>query len=95
MNHRKRLKIMLVVEFILILIHGIFVDNSLGINETINDWHYILPLGFGFFIVVYALNIKCNKCNARQVFRGWSIFDLRFPEEKCYRCGAPLENDND
>ena len=48
-------------------------------------------LVLGGIIVFYALSIKCPTCDKRQVFRGLSILDLRFPDDKCYSCGSNLK----
>ena len=90
MTIKNKLKAMLIIEVALIVIHKYLQDSSVKFEISLLQWHYILALVFGVFIVVFALSIKCGKCNARQVFRGWSIFDLRLPEEKCYKCGEKL-----
>ena len=49
------------------------------------------PLLFlGAVLVLYALNLRCQYCGERQVFRGYSFFDLRLPKDSCYKCGSPL-----
>ena len=57
------------------------------------EWHFWLALLAGLALIGYALAIRCPApgCGRLQVFRGWSIFDLRWPKERCYYCGSPLE----
>ena len=57
------------------------------------EWHFWLALLAALAVVGYALAIRCpaRGCGRLQVFRGWSIFGLRWPKERCYYCGSPLE----
>ena len=41
-------------------------------------------------LVIYAFSVKCKNCGRRQVFRGYSIFDIRLPKDSCYYCHTPL-----
>lgn len=51
---------------------------------------YEMALAFGVYVVIYAFLIRCPACSARQVFRGWSFFDIRWPSGSCHRCGRDL-----
>jgi hypothetical protein len=53
-------------------------------------WLFYPGLAWTTLLIVYGLSLRCHVCGAHQVFRGLSIFDLRFPGSKCHRCGAPL-----
>lgn len=90
MNIKHKLQLMLGIEIILIIVHKFNTNHSLTGSDNFIEWHYILALSFGIFIIIYTLRIKCLKCGARQVFRGFSIWDLRMPEDKCYKCGHSL-----
>lgn len=88
-----KLKFFIAIEIILIVLYR-FWDALKSTESTIfwQDWFFLLALAFGVFTVLYAFNIKCKnpECAARQVFRGWSIFDIRWPSRKCYKCGREL-----
>lgn len=89
-----RLLALLVVEVVFIALHQLLAEPVGSYPAEINfEWHFVVALTLGIFIVVYALSIKCSNqnCRERQAFRGWSIFDLRWPEEKCHKCGRRIE----
>lgn len=92
---KKRLIALLLVQMVLALVHVAFREPQ-EVNEGIfsSPWHFWLGLWFGVFVVLYALSLRCPNtgCRKMQVFRGYSVFDLRWPEEKCYSCGAPLSS---
>jgi len=54
------------------------------------DWLYVPSVLRGVLTLAYAYSIRCPYCRERQVFRGWSFFDIRLPTDKCYRCGSPI-----
>jgi hypothetical protein len=62
-------------------------------NSVVFEWHFWLALAAGVAFIAYAFSIRCSVpiCARRQVFRGFSIFDLRWPGERCYHCGGPLK----
>ena len=55
------------------------------------NWLFYPVLILGVTLVLYAFSIKCGHCEKRQVFRGFSIFDLRFPKDNCYYCGSVMK----
>jgi hypothetical protein len=87
MTIRTKLMVLLVVQVALTIMH-IFLRNE----AQPWSWHFALGMCFGIFVLVYAFSIQCPvpTCRARQVFRGWSAFDVRLPQEHCYRCGTAL-----
>jgi len=87
---RRQLKLMLGIEIILIIVHKFYTNHSLSDSANFIEWHYLLALSFGIFIIIYTLRIKCPKCGARQVFRGFSVWDMRMPQDECYKCGHCL-----
>ena len=56
------------------------------------SWSFLLALIYSVLVVLYALSLRCTNCGARQVFRGLSFFDIRWPEEECYSCGTDLSS---
>jgi thiamine transporter ThiT len=54
------------------------------------DWLFYVNLLWGMLTIAYAFSIRCPACHKRQVFRGWSIFDLRLPGAVCFSCGTQL-----
>ena len=53
---------------------------------------FFLNLAWALVLLLIAWNTRCPHCGKGQVFRGWSITDLRLPSEKCFSCGAPIEH---
>ncbi|WP_139044297.1 hypothetical protein [Marinobacterium stanieri] len=93
-KYKARLFALLMVEVVFIGLHKVLEDPVSSYPTKISfEWHFIAALTLGIFIVVYALSIKCpnQSCRERQVFRGWSIFDLCWPEKKCHKCGCSME----
>lgn len=89
MNKQKRiLIILLAVQVGLIILHVILRKTSTNIDNWVTEagWHYWLSLLFGIYLIVYAFSISCKKCGARQVFRSISIFDIRWPQDNCWKC---------
>lgn len=86
------LKLLIGIEVVLIVICKLFERSDSNLYLFIHNWYFWAPLAFGIFVFFYAFNIRCPDrfCNARQVFRGLSFFDIRFPGDKCYRCGANM-----
>jgi hypothetical protein len=56
------------------------------------DLLFYVNLAWILVLVLDAWNIRCPQCGKGQVFRGWSITDLRLPSEKCFYCGASIES---
>lgn len=96
-KYKQRLIILLLIQFILTLVH-ITLREPTAINENIlaSPWHFWLGLSFGVFVFIYALSLRCSipTCHRMQVFRGLSIFDIKWPEDKCYSCGTHLTSEN-
>lgn len=89
-NASNKLKILIVVEVLLVVVHRFLrVDNDSG-GVSFSEWHFLLAIGFGILVALYAFGMRCPICRARQVFRGWKLSDLRFPSERCYKCDSKL-----
>ena len=96
-KYKRNLVILLAIQVIFTLIHIILREPQVmseGILST--PWHFWISLLFGIFVLLYAISLRCPNptCNRMQVFRGFSIFDLKWPEDKCYSCGVPLSSEN-
>ena len=87
-----RLIALIAVESGLILNAKLWEGSADATSDKFLTWHFLVPLIFGIFVVVYAYTIRCPNisCKRRQVFRGSSIFDLRLPSDKCYYCKTKL-----
>jgi hypothetical protein len=84
----------LVLVAVFIALHAFLqrpVDPS---GPAVFEWHYWLALFSAVAAFAYAFSIRCSApgCGRRQVFRGWSAFDLRWLGERCYHCNAPLDS---
>jgi len=88
MTKRTKLVGLLIVEVVIIAFDVALREES----ESFMSWHFVAALVFGAIVLVYAYSIRCPaiNCGAQQLIRGWSIFDIRFPGERCYKCGTGL-----
>jgi hypothetical protein len=94
MTRKATLITLLLLLAVLIAVHG-FLQAPVDSNgPVVYEWHYWLALLGAVAVVAYAFSIRCSApgCGRRQVFRGWSAFDLRWPGERCYHCNAPLDS---
>jgi hypothetical protein len=94
MTRKAKLIALLVLLAVFIAVHG-FLQGPVDPNSpVVYEWHYWLALLGAVVVVAYAFSIRCAApgCGRRQVFRGWSAFDLRWPGERCYHCNAPLDS---
>jgi len=91
-KYKKRLIIFIAIQIILTIIH-VALDTPATSRETWVEeagWHYWAGLAFGVFVVVYALSLRCKKCGAGQVFRSLWVYDLRWPQDKCWKCNSEV-----
>jgi len=77
-------------NIILILLFGLII--IIAAYRLAYPFLFYPALGFGFLIMLYAASIRCKYCGRYQVFRGYSIFSIRLPSEKCYNCKLPLKD---
>jgi hypothetical protein len=92
-KYKKRIVILLLIQTVLMVGYLAFWERTVpGDGVLDSSWHFWVVLGFGAFSILYAFSLCCPNptCRRRQVFRGWSISDLRLPEESCYYCGVHL-----
>jgi len=90
-----KLKYLVAIEIALIVLYRLSDVSRPDIEiEFWKSWIFMTPLAFGLFTIFYAFNIRCKNpaCNAGQVFRGWSAFDMRWPSDTCYKCGRRLRD---
>lgn len=93
-KYKARLLALLMVEAVLIGLHKFLAEPVSSYPSDISfEWHFITAFTLGIFIIAYALSIKCPnpKCREKQVFLGWSIFDLRWPARKCHKCFCSMD----
>ncbi len=86
--HKKRLLALLTIEVVLIILDKITdkpseITDSFFSDFSIFSWSSLVLF---IAIVIYAFTLSCNHCGARQVLRGISILDLRWPENRCWKC---------
>ena len=94
MTKRLKLQVLVAIEVLLIVAHKIDERFFPQPEQFWLSWTYLLALGLGVLVVAYALSLRCGECGARQVFRGLSFFDIRWPEESCHACGRPISSEN-
>lgn len=89
MSATTKLKAFLLLEVIIIFCSKMYEHFFQSEQLFIFNWNFWIPLTFGIFIIIYAFNIRCQnpRCRARLVFRGISIFDVRWPSQ-CHKCGT-------
>ncbi len=91
-KYKLRLIFMLIIQLVLIVINKLFgIDFKQESFFTLSNWTYWLAIGWSLALALYALRLSCPHCGAKQVFRGFSAFDLRWPQDKCHRCGAEIK----
>ena len=92
LTHKTKLAALLLLLVALIVLHQLLGASADTGAQLTFEWHFWLPLFVGMILVAYALSIRCPvpTCGRKQVFRGYSVFDLRWPGERCYYCHAPL-----
>jgi hypothetical protein len=80
---------------VLLWVEAAFIAVHVALKKPVAEfaWHWALGVTLGAAIAMYAWSIRCpaTNCGKRQVFRGWSLFDLRLPADRCYACGAAIE----
>jgi len=91
-KYKKQLIIFLFIEAVITIIDKLF-GRPLGADwyGIVTNLSYWLGMAWGGFIIFYAFKIKCKHCHTGQVFRGFSAFDIRWPQDRCYRCAEPIE----
>ena len=94
MTRKATLVALLVLVAAFIALHGLLQGPVDPTGPVEYEWHYWLALLSAVVAFAYAFSIRCSVpgCRRRQVFRGWSAFDLRWPGERCYHCNAPLDS---
>lgn len=90
-KYKKRLVIFLVIQAVITIIHKFYGIHGVEDWYRITNWSYWLAMGWGSFIIFYAFKIRCIHCHSGQVFRGFSAFDIRWPQDRCYKCGEAID----
>ena len=89
-GHKRRLQLLVAIQVGLVIATKIY-ERIYGESERFwVSWTYWLPMAFSIFLVLYIYRLRCRTCHAHQVLRGASIFDMRWPNERCYSCNAPM-----
>jgi hypothetical protein len=94
MTRKAKLIALLALAAVFIAVHRLLRD-PVDLNGQVTfEWHYWLAMLSAIAAFAYAFSIRCSApgCGRRQVFRGWSAFDLCWPGERCYHCNAPLDS---
>lgn len=87
-----RLILIISIQVVLTLLHNLSPNQHNSTNfYLLSNWTYWLGMSWGIFTMIYAFSLGCKACGTRQVFRGLSILSLRWPEDKCHRCGEKIE----
>jgi len=91
-KHKKRLIGLLIFQVVFTIFHKYY--ESFYTHEDFyhySNWTYYVGMLSGTFLMGYAYFLSCSHCGAKQVVRGWSIFDFRWPEDHCYKCGERID----
>jgi len=91
-KYKERLVGLIIAQVVITIFHKYY--ETIYLHEDpfhYSNWTYYLALGFGFFVMGYAFFLSCPNCGAKQVFRGWSITDLKWPQDQCYKCGCEIK----
>ena len=91
-KNKKRLIVLLVIQVVITIFHKYY--ETVYVHENpfhYSNWTYYLGLAFGLYVIGYAFFLSCPCCGVKQVVRGWSITDLRWPEDECHKCGCKIE----
>lgn len=73
------------------LILLLLIAGAVSIAYKMGESYLFYPaIIFGGFALIYAYFIKCPYCHKKQVFRGFSILDIKLPKSNCHYCGSPL-----
>lgn len=89
-RHKLRLQLLVGTQAALIIATKIYERIHGAPEQFWVSWTYWLPMVFGIFLALYIYRLRCRTCHAHQVMRGASIFDLRWPDERCYSCSSPM-----
>jgi magnesium-transporting ATPase (P-type) len=92
-KYKRNLIILLCIQIILTLNHVVLRESFILNESNFNlSWHFWIGLLFGIFVILYAISLRCPNpaCHRMQVFRGISVFDIKWPNDKCYSCGTHL-----
>ena len=94
MTRKAKLVALLVLVAASIALHVLLRGPVDPAGPVVYEWHYWFAVLSAIVTLAYAFSIRCAApgCGRRQVFRGWSVFDLRWPSERCYHCNAPLDS---
>src|SRR5918996_445311 len=76
-----------------VVLHRLLRGSEDAVGAVTFEWHFWLALAVGVTVIAYAFSIRCRAagCRRGQVLRGLSLFDVRWPGERCYYCGASLK----
>ena len=90
MKNRSKFIALLLIQALLTAVHLVMSNQE---PAALWSWHWLAAVIFGTGVIAYAFSIRCpvDGCRRAQVFRGWSVFDIRLPGERCYLCGTPLK----
>ena len=91
-KNKKKLIILLVIQAVLTILHR---SNVVGFSSDdwfhFSNWTYWLGMCFGIYILLFAFNLHCSKCGAKQVFRSFNALGFRWPQDNCHKCGCKNE----
>jgi len=91
-KNKKKLITLLVIQAIITILHRSNIANFQGDDWFhLSNWTYWLGMCFGIYVLVFAYNLHCAKCGARQVFRSFNALDFRWPQDNCHKCGCKVE----
>lgn len=91
-TRKSRLIALIIVQIVVTVIYKLVEAKNSEVHfYHYSNWSYWLAMTTGFLLYGYAFFMACPKCGAKQVFRGWKLSGLRWPEKKCYKCGYEIE----
>ncbi len=89
-GQRRRLQLLVGIHVVLVTV-SVLYERQYGDPELFfSSWTYWLPMASTVFLILYVMRLRCRVCRAHQVVRGSWLTDLRWPDERCYSCGARM-----
>jgi hypothetical protein len=91
--HKKKLITLLITLTLLAIANKIFGQLNFSDGLLSTSWLYWSGMTVLFYLTYYVFTLKCPNpdCRKPQIYRGVSLKDLHWPNDKCFACGTKLK----